>query len=172
MRESSYYIKLKQIVRDTLLPKFRQAAASLLTDAMSRKEYGDLTGNTLTSYVAGIYDEGVLYSTVTLLDVAYLDHPALEKLSNDSGIVEVERYDNGYVVIINTHSFINTDKRFGVETAKDFLAKYTPPNPKGLSLVITTGTEYSEYIEETRRLNVLTETFLWAEGTVANIFNK
>ena len=172
MKESSYYIKLKQIVRDTLLPKFRQAAVNLLVDAMGRKEFGDLTGNTLTSYVAGIYENGILYNTITLLDVAYLEHPVLEKLSNDDGIVQIERYDDGHIVTINTNSFVNTDKRFGVETAKDFLVKYTPPNPKGFSLVITTGTEYSEYIEETRKLNVLTETFLWAEGTVADIFNK
>lgn len=172
MKESSYYIKLKQIVRDTLLPKFRQAAVNLLVDAMGRKEFGDLTGNTLTSYVAGIYENGILYNTITLLDVAYLEHPVLEKLSNDDGIVQIERYDDGHIVTINTSSFVNTDKRFGVETAKDFLVKYTPPNPKGFSLVITTGTEYSEYIEETRKLNVLTETFLWAEGTVADIFNK
>lgn len=172
MTESSYHKKLKNIVRATLLPMFRQAASSLLVDAMSRKEFRDLTGNTLTSFVAGIYNNKILQNTITLLDVYSLEHPAMAKLSNDDGIVQIERYDDGTIVTVDTKSFVETDKRFGVDTAKDFLVKYSPSNPKGWSLVITTGTEYSEYIEETRKLNVLTETFLWADSSISSIFKK
>lgn len=172
MKESSYHKKLEKIVSDTLYPMFRQAAVKLLMDALNSKEHGDLTGNTLTSFTAGIYNNGALHNTINILDVAYLDHPVYKKLSNDDGVVSIERYDNGNLVTVNTDSFIATDKRFGIDSAKSFLMSYIPQSRKGWSLVITTGTEYSEYIEESRHLNVLTETFLWADSILKDVFKK
>ena len=166
-----YFKKLNKIVKDKLRPIFEGIAVSLLKDAMESKEHGDLTGNTLTSFTAGVYRDNKLVKTINLLTVSSLERPRLKKLSKDDGFISVERYDDGEIMIVNSNSLIETDKRYGYQTAKDFLKSYSPNNVKGWSVVLTTGTEYSEYIEETRNLNVLTETFMNSSGIASSIIN-
>lgn len=165
-----YKKRLKEIVWTKLRPMFRQAAINLLMDAMVSKEHGDLTGNTLTSFACGIYNKGKLKDTILLIDVASLDQPTFRKLSDTDGVIEIERYDTGYVATVNTKGMQRTDKKYGYDTAQKFLRGYKPDNVDGISLVMTTGTEYSQYIEDVRKLNVLTETKLSVGGLVNGVF--
>ena len=170
MRESNYFKRLEDIVYEKLYPRFRQAAINLIVDASNSKEHGDLTGNTITSFSAGIYKDGSLYDVINVMDVTGLDTPNYTKLSNDMGIVTIERYDNMDLVTVNTASMVSTDKKYGFDSARSFLLAYTPKYRKGWSLVVTTGTEYSEYIESVRKLNVLTETYLWSDKLLRGVF--
>lgn len=170
MRESDYFKRLSDIVYEKLYPRFRQAAINLIVDATSSKEHGDLTGNTITSFTAGVYKDGSLYNVINVMDVTGIDTPTRTKLSNDMGMVTVERYDDRELVTVDTSTMVATDKKYGFDTARSFLMGYSPKFSKGWSIVVTTGTEYSEFIEEVRKLNVLTETFLWSDKILKGVF--
>lgn len=169
MRQS-YQDKLKKIVRDKLRLKFRDSAISLIIDASNNTKHGDLTGNTITSFSAGLYYDGVLDEVLNVMDFSSLDHPEYRKLQNSDGVVSLNRYDNGVLVTVNASNYIDTDGSFGWEYARSFLESYRPKFTKGWSIVVTTGTEYSSYIEEVRHLNVLTETYLWSDNVLSGIF--
>lgn len=172
MKKSDYHKRMNKIIGDKLYPMFRQASINLLMSALNDKAHGDLTGNTLTSFTAGIYKDGTLQDVVNIVDVASIDSPEYTKLSNDMGVVSINRYDNGELVNVDTSKLIDTDNRYGFDTAKSFLSGYRPRFSKGWSLVITTGTEYSEFLEEVRHLNVLTETFLWSDNILKGVFAR
>ena len=61
---------------------------------------------------------------------------------------------------------MDVDGELGADSAADFLSSYRPFIKKGFSVVMTTGTEYSEYLENVRNLNVLTDTYKSANGIV------
>ena len=163
-----YKDRMKEIVGSKLMPIFRELAIGLLIDAMQSKEHGDLTGNTLTSFTAGIYRDGRLFDVINLIDVANLDHPEYKKLVKDNVVYTIDRYDGAGVSVVDGDKLIDTDGKFGFEFARSFLESYKPPFNKGWGLVLTTGTEYSEYLEDVRSLNVLTETMMFA----GNVFNN
>lgn len=163
-----YKDRMNEIVGRKMMPIFRELAIGLLMDAMQSKEHGDLTGNTMTSFTVGIYRDGRLYDVINLIDVANLDYPKYKKLVRDNVVYTVERYDGRGVSVVDGSKLIDTDGKFGFEFARSFLESYKPPFSKGWGLVLTTGTEYSEYLEDVRSLNVLTETMMFA----GNVFNN
>ena len=125
-------------------------------------EYRNLTGNTLTSYSYGIYLDGVLQ----LLN--YFDgNPAVRrKLRKDDVVRDFVDYDG------NNRSYfqatIDTDGDYGVNSASLFIQTY---KPKGkYSIIFTTGTEYSAYLENVRDLNVLTEGFEYSKSAFISSF--
>lgn len=127
--------------------------------------WSGFTGNTQTSYAYGIYRDGVIADICFIGDVKappvhvkvrkgeslYLEHP-YEGLARGwpSGMAE-------------------TVEDFGQETSARFLASYKPSASYGLSLVVCTGTEYSEWIEENMG-NVLTLT--GRKDNVSDIYKK
>jgi hypothetical protein len=48
------------------------------------------------------------------------------------------------------------DGAYGEDTSYQFLREYRP-NTRSFAMVITTGTEYSNYLENVRHLNVLSD---------------
>ena len=150
-----YKERMREIVASKMMPVFRELAVGLLIDALQSKEHGDLTGNTLTSFTAGIYRDGRLYDVINLIDVANLDHPEYKKLVKDDVFYTIDRYDGKGVYSIDGSKLIDTDGKFGFEFSRTFLEGYKPPFTKGWGLVLTAGTECSEYLEDVRNLNVL-----------------
>ena len=115
-------------------------------------EFRNLTGNTLTSYAYGVYVNGSLH-TIGLFGSG---EPAIRiKLSKGETVRNFEDYDG------NIRSYftgdIDTDRGYGDEASYRFLSGYTPTGK--YSLVFTTGTEYSAYLENVLNLNVLTDSF-------------
>lgn len=147
--------------RNQMLDALTHTAYSLLVHAETSKEFHNLTGNTLTSYMVGIYENGKLIRVVSMYDADSVEKPTSRKLSrgNGVGVIRVEDYDSGRFIAVKKYSLVNTDEGYGYDTSKRFLAGYAPNMRKGYGFVMCTGTEYSEYLENSKRLNVLTETF-------------
>lgn len=158
--------KLFKIVQAKIMPIMRQASLDMIDHAIASYEAGALTGNTLTSYTAGIYENNNLVNIVNVYDVSGLDSPRYEMLDPSDGTVTIQRYDDGRWVSVSTEEFIPTGGGYGSEVAEEFLRSYSPSNKKGWSVVVTTGTPYSDYLEESRGLNILMETFLDAKSII------
>lgn len=112
------------------------------------KEYKNMTGNTITSYAFGIYQNGKMIHFGT----NNLPNPVTNKLKKGelfSGI----NYDGDYT---DFRATIDTDGKYGEDTSYQFLREYRP-NTRSFAMVITTGTEYSSYLENVRHLNVLSD---------------
>lgn len=125
-------------------------------------EYRNLTGNTLTSYSYGIYLKGSLQ----LINYFSGSNSVRRKLRKGEIVKDFIDYDG------NERRFykgtIDTDGDYGVNTASLFLQTY---KPKGkYSMIFTTGTEYSAYLENVRDLNVLTEGFEYTKDAFLKSF--
>lgn len=164
--------KMKNILTALMLESLTRAAYALLVDAETSKEYHNLTGNTLTSYMVGIYENGKLRRLVSIYQADSLKRPTSRKLSqgDGKGVIRVEDYDSGKIIPVKKYKLLKTDEGYGYNTSKLFLFSYRPKTTKGFSLVMCTGTEYSEYLESLRNLNTLTETFrISAKAILSNL---
>lgn len=150
--------KLQEEIENALFPRLRVAAKTMLEHAAQKKSYKGFTGNTQTSYSAGIYIRGVLREVA--VQKTYGKPPVFRKIRKG----ERKRLRNPYEGKARTvRGTVDVNDLSGVSTSLEFLAGYK--FPKGQSgIVVTTGTEYSLYIEVARRLNVLTATWNAAPG--------
>lgn len=112
------------------------------------KEYKNMTGNTVTSYAFGIYHNGKMIYFGT----NNLPNPVTEKLKKGELFSGVN-YDGDYT---DFRATIDTDGKYGEDTSYQFLKEYRP-NTMNFAMVVTTGTEYSGYLENVRHLNVLSD---------------
>lgn len=117
--------------------------------------FWNFTGNTHTGYACGLYKEGKL---VYISTSASKDKPPVRvKL----GAGETAHLDPDYDGRTRSYTgVIETDRGYGKNYAVSFLQSHTPKVTKGLSICLTTGTEYSEYLEVVRHADVLTGTFM------------
>lgn len=145
--------KGKQIIYGYLYDHSIKFCDSLVSDALSKREYESFTGNTITSYACGIYIDGNLnYIVASGEDMAAPVHAKVqygEYVFLEYPYEGKARGVRGKVNIIYDLS--------GMETSFRFLQGYKP-NGKGISIIMTTGTEYSNYLESARKLNVLSDT--------------
>jgi len=152
--------KLESAMREQLLTALEKTAIDLLKNAELARKYHSLTGNTLTSYMVGLYEDGKLASTISIMDVSNLKSPTRNKLSQGEGRVKYfEDYDTGRMVTVRRENLLKTDEGYGMDTSLAFLSSFSPDG-KGYSMVFTTGTEYSTFIENVKGFNILTETML------------
>lgn len=114
----------------------------------------NFTGNTHTGYACGLYIDGVFSGAAFSADKA--KPPVRVKVDAGETAFLDPDYDG------RTRKFtgvVKTDRGFGQPYALRFLQSHKPKNKKGLSLCMTTGTEYSEYLEIVHHADVLTGTF-------------
>lgn len=157
--------KANAIIADRVALAFFGVGRSLLDDAMVSAEYRNLTGNTITSLAFG------LYRNFGLSEVIYLEglKPAIRvKLNKGETVYSFIDYDSNYRPYFRGD--VATDGGYGEATSMRFLQSYRPSTSQGI--VITTGTEYSEYLEQELGLNVLTETKDKAKSIALSLFKK
>lgn len=146
--------KAREVIVKYMLLRLEKACDNLIADALARREFEGFTGNTQTSYACGIYHNGVLQSMVIAED--NMKPPVRIKVQKGAKIHLEKPYEGEARTTIG---MVKVDEsRFGAETAEDFLKSFKPSIKKGFSVAMTTGTEYSEYLENVRNLNVLTMT--------------
>lgn len=138
-----------------------KACESLIDHALAEKEYQGFTGNTQTSYACGNYVDGALTDMVISGDT--MRRPVHVKIRKGERVFLRSPYEGKARSVIGR---VDVDGEWGADSAADFLESYRPFIKKGFSIVMTTGTEYSEYLENVRNLNVLTDTFLSSKGIV------
>ncbi|MFT3994793.1 MAG: hypothetical protein QM660_10825 [Dysgonomonas sp.] len=125
-------------------------------------EFRNLTGNTLTSYSYGIYLNGALQ----LMSYFNGKSAIRRKLKKGEIVRDFVDYDGNYRTYFQAN--IDTDADFGVNSASLFLQTYKPKAK--YSIIFTTGTEYSAYLENVRDLNVLTEGFEYSKNAFLSSF--
>ena len=121
------FAKGLKLIEETLIASLVDAAYKLLVQAESNKEYHNLTGYTLTSYMVGVYAGGSLRRIVTMYDAdTDIDRPKRGKLyrCNGRGVVYVEDYDSGRRVHIRKSNLIETDRDYGENTSRNFLREH------------------------------------------------
>lgn len=158
--------KAKIAIEYAIIERLKRAAEELIIDAEFSQGYQNLTGNTLTSYAIGIYSRGELREYIDIFEVEEgLEKPTMPKLSTGKGWIKVQRYGGGEAFVYQD-TLEQTDRDYGYNTSRRFLEYYSPKT-NGFELVMCTGTEYSEYLED-RGLNVLTETFMLSPRVFLN----
>lgn len=145
--------KAKQIIFGHLYDQCIKLCGELVIDAVIKRNFQSFTGNTITSFACGIYVDKELnyvlasgedmdapvHAKVEKGELVYLSNPYEGKARSVRGKVDIQYHLSG------------------METSFKILQGMTP-SQKGISIIMTTGTEYSKYLESVRNLNVLSET--------------
>lgn len=149
----SGFKKAKEIIFGHLYDQSIKLCDALVRDALNKREFVSFTGNTITSFACGIYVDGDLnymvasgenmaapvHAKVQKGEYVYLSNPYEGEPRGVTGKVDI-RYNAS-----------------GMDTAFGILQGIGSP-PKGISIVMTTGTEYSTYLESVHDFNVLSDT--------------
>lgn len=155
---------INNILYNNQLNGFISLGIKLVSDILPKqKEYKNLTGNTITSYAFGIYYNARL----VYFGTNNLKEPVTQKLRKGelfSGI----NYDGDYTDYRGT---IETDGKYGEDTSYQFLKEYAPKT-RTFAMVVTTGTEYSSYLENVRHLNVLSDSMETIPSIFLNSFKQ
>lgn len=154
----------KEKMHFVVLRRLAEYGEILLDDAKFKAEYRSFTGNTITSLAFGLYENTVLQDVVFISglkapvhikvqkgEYVYLEDPYEGEARGVRGKVDI-RYDTGE------------------ETSIKALQKVRPKGGNGI--IVTTGTEYSTFLENTYNLNVLSDTFLEAQNNALRDMKK
>lgn len=157
--------KMGNIIDGYLLDRITEIGIRLLKDGVISAQYHNVTGNTLTSLAVGIYYKGGLSRVITAVVTQGLKNATRPKLSRGDGIgvIMVRSYESGKLIPIKKYNLIDTNGEYGLTTSVNFLKSYKAPSD-GIGLVMCTGTEYSNYLESRKGLNVLSDTYDYAES--------
>lgn len=148
--------KAKTIIYNHLTEFLMNICEEAVNYAMANhKGFKNFTGNTHTGYACGVYVEGKLAGVVYSADKA--KPPVRVKLTAGERVYLDPDYDG------NSRTFtgvVETDRSYGKSYAASFLQSHKPKSDKGIAFAMTTGTEYSEYLEIVYHADVLTGTFI------------
>ena len=92
--------------------------------------------------------------------------PIRNKLIKGETVFDFEDYDGNIRTWFTAD--IDTDGGYGDNTSAQFLKNYK--TKRQFSIVFTTGTEYSEYLEKIRKVNVLTDGFEYSMSAFIKSF--
>lgn len=147
--------KAHTIIYNHLQDILLDVCESAVTYAMNHHSgFLNFTGNTHTGYACGVYVDGKLIGAVMAASKAKA--PVRVKLTAGENDFLRPDYDGRNRPFTGV---VDTDGGLGSAYALKFLQSHKPNNSKGLSFCMTTGTEYSLYLEQIRHADVLTGTF-------------
>lgn len=148
--------RAKTIINNHLTDFFMNVCEEAVNYAMAHHSgFKNFTGNTHTGYACGVYVEGKLVGVVCSADKA--KPPVRVKLTAGETAFLDPDYDG------NSRQFtgkVETDRGYGQPYAVKFLNSHKPKSNKGVAFAMTTGTEYSEFLEIVYHADVLTGTFM------------
>ena len=152
-----------------MLDSIVKSATDLLRTVAKYREFQGFTGNTQTSYACGIYVNKRCRRII--LQTNWEEPPRIAKIPAGK-FVYLENPYEGDARGVRAKRNIQTDGDFGQNTSVRFLLEYKDTPSNGWGLVMTTGTEYSEYLETVRGLDVLTGTAEEAISVIMNNFKQ
>lgn len=124
------------------------------------------TGNTQTSYACGIYLWGRLEGIITQDN---WKEPVRRRMLKQGETVFLKNpYEGEPRAVTGT---VTSSYNHGLNASLEFLQAYKMPKYT-IGLVVTTGTEYSVYLEQARNADVLTNTFEKAKEVIPRNFKK
>ena len=136
----------------------------LLLEVPKHREFLGFTGNTQTSYACGIYVDGRLEGIMTQDN--WRAQPVRGKVPMGQWVWLRNPYEGRPRSVKGE---VRITKPYGLQTSVDFLKSYRAAKNK-VSIVMTTGTEYSELLEVVANLDVLTGTYEAAKTILAQGF--
>lgn len=133
---------------DYIIKSLEDAARELLRKVVQTRTFLGFTGNTQTSYACGVYKEGRL---VSILEQENWNAPIKRlKVRRGERVFLNDPYEGASRAVTGK---VDVNNLSGLQTSRAFLKGFSC-GKKGFGLVMTTGTEYSEFLEQ--RLDVLT----------------
>lgn len=153
-------MKARTIMRKHLEQQLREICEHILLQVPRFREYKGFTGNTQTSYTCGIYVNGNLVKNGIVRQPNWNTRPLRRKINYGEWAWLAEPYDVNSEPRSVQGKVPITGLPLGAEESIRFLRSYHPASR--IAIVMTTGTEYSEYLEEELGLDVLTNTFDYA----------
>lgn len=153
-------------IEDVLFKSLADAADRLLVRVATTRQFIGFTGNTQTSYACGVYVNGKLEHVSVQRN--WNAPPIRMKIRKGQVVYRSHPYE-GVPRAVKGAVDIETD--YGLQLSLRQLEEYKAPR-KGLALMMTTGTEYSVYIEQAMSLDVLTGTFREAAQILNNSWKK
>lgn len=146
----------KQKIHRVLLGRLAEYGQILLEDAQFRAEYQSFTGNTLTSLAFGLYENTRLTDVIF---ISGLKAPVRAKVENGKYVYLEEPYEGNPRGV---RGQVDISDAWGDETSIKTLSGLCPKGGNGI--IVTTGTEYSTFLENVKGLNVLSDTYLEAQA--------
>ena len=123
--------------------------------------FKNLTGNTITSFAYGIY------LNKELQNIGLYDGKSAIRWKLTGGeVFKGIDYDGNEREMF--YAEIATDSGYGKNTSIDFLENYVPSGY--YAIVFTTGTEYSVFLENKLKENVLSNARTWSISSFINSF--
>lgn len=146
--------RMKQLTAGHIYDLLAKICDDLLEDAARSKEFQGFTGNTQTSYSCGLYVDGRF---IYFINQKMWDESPVRKKVPKGQYIYLKRPYEGRPRGVRGR--VDVDSLYGEDTSFQFLKNYSDSPKKGFAIVMTTGTEYSVYIERVHGLNVMTDTF-------------
>ena len=164
MKESALIRKrARNVISGYVYDLLVKVCDGLLEDAGRSKEFIGFTGNTQTSYSCGLYVDGRLSYYVS--QDMWTKSPVRKKIPKGVTVYLKHPYEG---MPRSVKGRVDVDNLYGKDSAFQFLKSFKDAPKKGFAIVMTTGTEYSVYIETAHKLNVLTETWQNAHTILLN----
>ena len=162
----------------------------LLAKAVERRDFIGFSGNTQTSYMCLIYVDASVAAMVTeggvrmfqsaktfVRQSKFTKPPLRVRIKNKDGSMseatKVPHESRGYLENPyegkkrSVYGMVDVNQKTGEETSKEILNEYVIKKDH-IAIVMTTGTEYSEYLEELHHVDVLSGTYVAAFSIVKN----
>lgn len=148
--------KAQQAIYRAVYAAMKECAIRFVEEAVSDYDGGNLTGNTITSISAGLYEQGMPQPIVISARDLGLKSPIAKKL-HKGVYFEGEDYDGN--MRKGFKAVKDTDGGYGEGTSSHILQSYKLPAGCTFGIVVTTGTEYSEYLTKELDYDLLISTF-------------
>lgn len=157
---ASFGKAISKYVEDSLT----DAAAELLMAVSRNRTFVGFTGNTQTSYACGVYVNGTCRHIIFQRN--WMQPPVRMKIRYGELVFLSNPYEGEARAV---RGGVDLNAEFGQETSVRFLMAHKCPKD-GWGLVVTTGTEYSEFLETIYGYDVLTATGDEAYALISNSF--
>ena len=168
--------KAQAIILRHIADQLRPICIDLLESAEMHRTFFGFTGNTQTSYMCMVYINRHVREIITRLphgmsepERAFIEQnkynevPKMKKVPYGEWVYIREPYE---YVGRSVFGKVPVDNLYGAESSKKFLKEYTPN--ADIAIVMTTGTEYSVFLEEFHHYDVLSGAFYSAEQILKN----
>ena len=153
-----------KMIVDYLYGQCYNLCERLLLEVPKHREFLGFTGNTQTSYACGLYVDGQLEGII--VQENWNQPPVRRKVQAGEWAWLRNPYE-GRPRSVKGKVRVSGD--YGQTTSFQFLKSYHAKK-NHIQIVMTTGTEYSEYIEAVSGLDVLTGTYEAAKTILAQGF--
>lgn len=151
---------INQYVIDSLT----DSAEELLVAVARNRTFVGFTGNTQTSYACGVYVNGSCQNII--LQQNWMQSPVRMKIRYGELVFLQNPYEGDARAV---RGAVDVANEFGQDTSVRFLLEHKCPK-EGWGLVMTTGTEYSEFLETIYGYDVLTATAEEAYSIISRSF--